>query len=247
MFDSIRALFKSLAPAVDFCALRVLDERSEEIMVRQNILQPLSISVDRGAMVTIIHRGGYGYAATSDLSAAGLKDAIARAKAWAEASSGRSVTDYSKISLPRPTGSYHSPRSAATPTRSRRQIIELLMAESASCQIDDRIVDWDASLWTVATDQLYLTADGADALQQFSYMMPNLSVSANAGADTQTRSFGGRGLCRQGDLSVFLDSGILQSGKRWSWIVFWAMSVILPEPVSCHWICSASINMDRHY
>jgi predicted Zn-dependent protease len=214
LFDSIRPLFKSLVPAVDFCSLRVLDEHSEEIVVRQDVLQPLSMSVDRGAMVTIMHRGGYGYAATSDLSAAGLKDAIARAQSWAEVASGRSVTDYSKISLPRPSGSYHSPCSATPPQRSRKQIIAMLMAESASCRIDDRIVDWDASLWTVATDQLYLSADGADVMQQFRYVMPNLSVSANAGADTQTRSFGGRGLCRQGDLSVFLDGGILNSGKR---------------------------------
>jgi predicted Zn-dependent protease len=214
LFDSIRLLLKSLAPAVDFCSLRVVDERSERISVRQNVLQPLSTSIDRGAMVTIIDRGGYGYAATSDLSAAGLKDAIARAQAWAEVSRGRSVTDYSKIALPRPTGNYHSPRAAVPPQRSRRQIIEMLMAESATCQIDERIVDWSASLWTTDIDQLYLTADGADAEQQFRYVIPGLSVSANAGADTQSRTFGGSGFCRQGDLSVFTESGMLNSGKR---------------------------------
>jgi predicted Zn-dependent protease len=41
-----------------------------------------------------------------------------------------------------------------------------------------------------------------------------MSASANAGADTQTRSFGGGGLCRQGDLSVFLDSGMIGSGAH---------------------------------
>lgn len=214
LFDSIRALFKSLAPAVDFCSLRLLDESSEYIVVRQDVLQPLSTGVDCGAMVTIMHRGGYGYAATSDLSASGLKEAIARAKAWAAASTGRSVTDYSTIVLPRATGSYHSPRAANPPKRSRRDIIDLLLAESAACRIDARIVDWDASLWTVAADQLYLSADGADIVQQFRYVMPNLSVSANAGADTQTRSLGGRGLCRQGDLSVFLDGGLLGCGRH---------------------------------
>ena len=90
MYDNIRALFKRLAPAVDFCSLRLVDETSEHIMVRQDILQPISHRSDRGAMLTVIHRGGYGYAATSDLSENGLKEALRRAKDWAEASAGRS-------------------------------------------------------------------------------------------------------------------------------------------------------------
>lgn len=214
MFDSIRPLFKSLAPAVDFCSLRVLEERSEQITVRQDVLQPLSIRADRGAMVTIIHRGGYGYAATSDLSASGLKEAVARATAWAAVCAIRSVTDYSKIALPRAVGRYQSPPSAKVPQRSRGEIIELLQSESATCNIDDRIVDWDVSLWTVATDQLYLTADGSDIEQQFRYVLPSLNVTAHADSDTQTRSFGGGGLCRQGDLSIFFEGGMLGSGRR---------------------------------
>lgn len=216
LFDSIRPLFQSLAPAVDFCALRIVDESSEQIVVRQDVLQPLSTCIDTGAMVTIIHGGGYGYAATSDLSAAGLKDAIARARAWAAAGvgAGRSVTDYSKIAMPRPQGRYRSPRSAAPQQRSRREIIDLLLAESNACRVDPRIVDWSAELWTVNVNQLYISADGADIEQEFRYVMPNLSVTANAGSDTQTRSFGGRGSYHQGDLSVFLDGGLIGSGKQ---------------------------------
>ncbi len=206
--DDIRLLFKQLAPAVDFCSLRLLNERSERTSVRQNVLQPLSSSLDYGAMITVIHRGGYGYAATSDLSAAGLKAAMAKAQDWAAASAGRSVVDYSSIALPRPQGYYASPRSgAAQPTR--REIIDILMAESAACPIDARIVDWSASLWTISSEQLYLTADGAELEQRFRYVMPDLSVSANAGSQTQTRSFAGGGLCRQGDLALLHESGFI--------------------------------------
>lgn len=214
MFDSIRALFQRLSPAVDFCSLRLLDESSEQITVRQNVLQPLSTSVDRGAMVTVIHQGGYGYAATSDLSESGLRQAIKQAQAWAEASAGRAVTDYSRIALPRATGRYQSPNLSQPAQLSRKEIIDLLQAESATCHLDGRIVDWEASLWTIASDQLYLTADGGEVLQQFRYVMPNLAVTANAGADTQTRSFGGRGVCLQGDLSIFTHGGLLGSGQR---------------------------------
>jgi predicted Zn-dependent protease len=214
--DSIRSLFKSLIPAVDFCSLRLVDETSEDIMVRQDILQPLTTSVDRGAMVTVMHDGGYGYAATSDLSSAGLKDAIARARAWAEASAGRSVTDYSKIRFSRPAGAYASPVMPTAPSWNRKELIELLMQESRSCGIDPRIVDWYASISAVTTSQLYLTADGADIAQDFRYVIPNLAVTANQGADTQTRSLGGQynGYCRQGGLEVLDQAGFRGAGGR---------------------------------
>jgi predicted Zn-dependent protease len=216
LLDSIRTLFNSLAPAVDFCSLRLVDETSEQIMVRQDVLQPLSASVDRGAMVTVMHRGGYGYAATSDLSRSGLQEALGRAQSWAEASAGRSVVDYSKIALPRPAGTYASPVTPGAPGWNRKELIELLMQESRACRIDARIVDWYASVSAVATSQLYLTADGADVLQNFRYVIPNLAVTANQGADTQTRSLGGQynGYCRQGGLEVLEDAGFRGAGRR---------------------------------
>ncbi|MEB0011968.1 TldD/PmbA family protein [Glaciimonas sp. Gout2] len=222
MYDNIRALFKRLAPAVDFCSLRLVDETSEHIMVRQDILQPISHRSDRGAMLTVIHRGGYGYAATSDLSENGLKEALRRAKDWAEASAGRSVVDYSHILMPRPVGHYAGPgageqnRATLASTWSRKDVIALLLRESTACRIDSRIVDWYAAFGTITTDQLYISADGADVLQQFHYVMPNLAATANQGGDTQTRSLGGQynGYCRQGDMEVLSAAGFDGSGQR---------------------------------
>lgn len=216
MSDSIRTLFHSLAPAVDFCSLRFVEEASEHITVRQDVLQPLSTSIDRGAMVTIMHRGGYGYAATSDLTRAGLKNAIARAQAWAEASIGRSVVDYAKIALPKSAGKYASPVTPAAPSWDRKDLIGLLTEESRACAIDARIVDWYASIAAVTTSQLYLTADGADVTQSFRYVIPHLAVTANHGADTQTRSLGGQynGYCRQGGLEVLEHAGFHGAGQR---------------------------------
>lgn len=213
--DSIRTLFNKLAPAVDFCSLRVVEESSEEMTVRQDVLQPVSISADRGAMVTIAHNGGCGYAATSELSAAGLKEAIARARRWAELSAGRSVVDYAGIELPHPVGTYATPASCGD-ALSRKELIELLMRESTACRIDSRIVDWHASLWSVATEQHYFTGDGAEVAQQFRYLIPSLAVTANQGADSQTRSLGGQynGYCRQGGHEVLEHAGFLGAGRR---------------------------------
>ena len=62
----------SLAPAaVDFWSLRIVEETSETYTVRKNVALPFCAAVDRGAMATVYAGGGYGYAATSDISRRG--------------------------------------------------------------------------------------------------------------------------------------------------------------------------------
>lgn len=214
MFDSLRIQFKGLTPAVDFYSLRIVNETSERIAVRQDVLQPVTTRFERGAMVTVIHRGGYGYAATTDLTGNGLKEAFTKAKAWAAIGAKHPITNYSKLALPVNSGIYRSP-CTETPVRlSRRELVELLQAESATCSIDSRIVDWEASVWCKSYDQLYLTSHGSDIEQQFRFVMPELYVTAHSGSDSQTRSFGGRCFCKQGDLSLLLECGMLGSGRK---------------------------------
>jgi len=52
--------------------------------------------------------------------------------------------------------------------------------------------------------------------QHFRYVVPNLAVTANQGADTQTRSLGGQynGYCRQGGVEVLDHAGFYGAGKR---------------------------------
>jgi len=214
--EEIHSLFKTIVPAVDFCSLRVVEENSSQMTVRQNVLQPVKSRMDRGAMVTVIHRGGYGYAATSDLSAAGLKEAINRASAWAEASVGKSVVDYSRIAFPNPDGRYEGPAASRCNDLPLAELIDLLMRESKACKIDARIVDWHASLTAIESSQIYLTSHGAKVHQHFTYVVPNLAVTANEGVNTQTRSLGGQynGYCRQGGLEVLEQAGFHGSGER---------------------------------
>ena len=118
--------------------------------------------------------------------------------------------------MPRPQGSYRSPVADEAARLSKREKLEMLREESAQSKIDDRIVDWSASLWTTRTHQRYLTADGASVDQEFHYLVPSLQVSAFADGDTQSRSFGGRsnGFCQQGGLEVMLRSHFAGSGRQ---------------------------------
>src|SRR4029434_3133153 len=76
----------SLAPAVDFWSLRLVEETSESYTVRKNIALPLCTATDRGAMASVYAGGGYGYAATGDTSAAGFRAGVRRAGTCARVS-----------------------------------------------------------------------------------------------------------------------------------------------------------------
>ena len=98
--ETLEARFFAVLPEVDFCSLRFVRERDECLLVRQNILQPVSTSRDIGVMITVIDRGGMGYAATSELTEVGLRNAVKCAQSWAQRSVSCGVLDYSTIRYP---------------------------------------------------------------------------------------------------------------------------------------------------
>jgi predicted Zn-dependent protease len=165
-------------------------------------------------MITVLDKGGMGYAGTSDLTVSGLRRAAEQALAWAQQSAGRSVMDFSKVSFPRSDGEYMTPVQIPWNAVPLKEKIDLLQAEGERLKTDDRIVDWEASLWYTETDNLYVTADGGRAHQLFRYMVPMLSATANAGAETQTRTFGRDGYCRQGGMEVLSHAGFYDAAPQ---------------------------------
>jgi predicted Zn-dependent protease len=206
--------FRQTIPPVDFCSLRYVSERSEYLAVRQDVLQPVATSEDSGAMLTVYDDGGMGYAATSDLTLSGLRHAAAQAHDWARLSARRSVVDSSQLMVGPPRGVYSSVEQQPWSSMPLSEKLDLLREECARLKTDDRIVDWEAALWYTAVDSLYLTADGGQVEQRLRYLVPMLNATANAGAETQTRTFGGRGYCRQGGLEILEHVGFRSAAPR---------------------------------
>ena len=205
MIETVEKHFRDLSPAVDFCSLRLVSRQDEVIEVRQDILQPVTFDDDVGAMITVVDAGGLGYAATSDLTASGLRHALERATRWARQTAATAVVDHGKVGHPAPVGDYSCAVErpwSATPLVGR---IDLARTECGRLRTDDRIVDWSASLWWITEQQLYLTADGGRTMQRFEYLIPGLSVTANEGSETINRRFGGFDQGRQGGLEILDD------------------------------------------
>jgi predicted Zn-dependent protease len=206
--------FRALAANAQFCSLRIVGTRAERMAVRQDVLQPVRTTDDLGAMLTVIERGGAGYAATSDLSAAGLEKALASARDWARAGAGRSVTDFSAVTFPASQGTYQTPVKTPWRTVPLQDRIDVLRSECARLAVDARIVDREASLWHAERTNVYATSTGGHIEQTLAFTVPMLSATAATGAEAQTRTLGGLTLGRQGGWEIVEQSGFTRVAPR---------------------------------
>jgi predicted Zn-dependent protease len=212
--ETIATRFRAVAPPADFCSLRVVSERGEHLAVRRGVVQPARVTHDMGAMITVWSGGGVGYAATADLTADGLRRGAEQAKAWAARTAGNHLLAGQPLPVVPRDGSYASPVDipwSSTPVRDK---LDRLRLEAERLHSDERIVDWEATLWHTDTHTLLVTLDGGRVEQRFSCVVPILSATANAGAETQTRTFGGHAYCRQGGLEVLDQVGFHRAAPR---------------------------------
>jgi predicted Zn-dependent protease len=198
----------------DFWSLRFVEETCQSFVVRKNVPQPLSIVTDRGVMASVYTDGGYGYAATADLSESGIRRALDQAATWARATADHALTDSRALPRPAPRGDYASPALAA-PLPTRREWYELLEQESRAAGCDPRIVDWEALVDLRHATHRLVTSEGGDVVQRYRFLFPSIGVTAHADGVTQQRSLNGyRGICQQGGFEILERFGFAGSGAR---------------------------------
>ncbi len=145
MHPKLSESFRRLHSQAPFWSLRYVEETRESLAVRQDTIEPPRLSIDRGAMLTAIADGGYGYCATSDLSAAGLQAALDRATAWAEATRGDERPSLST----RPTCRRRAASAAALSRGAASRGASSTISSRDECRqarIDERIVERYAAL-----------------------------------------------------------------------------------------------------
>ncbi len=211
MFAAIEQHFRHLAPAVDFCSMRVVRAHHEALTVRRDVVQPVRRSEDLGAMVTVHDGGGLGYAATPDLSSAGLRRAVDQARDWARATAGHALVQLDYLDREPRLGEYRRPVRQPWSSVSLEDKLDLLRRECARLSIDQAIVEWQAGLWHSEIETLYLTTEGGRVSQHFESLLPVLSATAHRQGETQTRSFGRGAHFRQGGLEILTATGFYEA------------------------------------
>jgi len=214
VLKDLETRFRQVAPAADFCSMRFSRWRSEDVSVRQLVPNPVYRSENVGAMITVHDGGGFGYAATSDLTASGLKHAADRAAAWAKRSAGACVIDFRKVTMPQNTAQYEGPNEQPWESMSLADKFELLLSLSKQLKAGEKIVDWSAGIWHNDVESLYLTAGGGRIYQRFHMVGPKLRATASSGGQSQSRNLGGFNYGQQGGLEVLDRYHMRQAAPR---------------------------------
>ncbi len=182
--------FRRVAPAAQDWSLRLVEESRQGLSVRRNIVQPLQFEQDIGAMITVVAGGGMGYAATGDLSPAGLHAAAGRARDWALRTAGYRLFDPAQCPSIHDRAHHHANVEQPWEQRGPAAKLERLRALCERLKIHDEIVDWSAGFaWRQCTSVL-ASAAGGEILQDHQALTPWLRAVANRGGETQVRSFG---------------------------------------------------------
>jgi len=214
LIHDIARRFRQSAPHCDFWSVRLVRERCGHIEVREGVLEPVSATLDMGAMVTVASHGAVGYAATSDLTSSGLARAGERALAWARITAKASLID--SAWLPR---SGDRDTIVEIPERPWKSLsldekVGLLFEAANALKIDERIVDWSAYLSHRHWQCLIANSDGGETAQDFEYLSPGLVAVANRGSETQRRSGRGGDMPRKGGFEILADLGFPGDARR---------------------------------
>jgi predicted Zn-dependent protease len=175
--------------SADWAGLRYSSEATSVRSVRNEHPEKNESTLDSGAMCEVLVDGHFGFAATADLSAEGLKRAFDRALATTRATSEHKVHGFSHEQRPAAQGQYQSPRSQALDRTELAQINHCLMGASSAMRGSDLLVNRSARAMTVQTQLAYFSSNGADIRQRFDMVDITLSATAAQGMESQTRTW----------------------------------------------------------
>ncbi|VVN67953.1 hypothetical protein PS685_04855 [Pseudomonas fluorescens] len=216
MFDfypQLKQRFAALRTRAEFFSLRYVRESGQYLSVRKNVAEPPSFSHDQGAMLTVRLRGIEAYAATNDLSQAGLQAALDRAETQAQLIAGHALLNLSQEPVCHERADFFSPDlDQAFPSLS--ECFALLGAESAAVPKDERLVSWVVSLGLNHVEQIYLNSAGAELRRAQRFVYPGMGVTAYDGNDSQSRSLGRENFGQQGGADVISRCGLIGAAPQ---------------------------------
>ena len=216
MFDSsalLRQRFAALRSTAELFSLRHVKQSHQALSVRRNVAEPPLFSQDEGAMLTVRVNGVEAYAATADLSQAGLQRALEQAEALARQIARHSLLDLRNQPVTSARHDHISPN-FDQPVPSLADCLGLLAAESASVPKDSRLVDWQASLGLSLVEQTYLNSAGAELRHAQRFLFPGLGVTASDGQDSQSRSLGRDNFGQQGGFEIIERCGLVGAARK---------------------------------
>ncbi|MEO8858193.1 MAG: TldD/PmbA family protein [Burkholderiaceae bacterium] len=172
-----------------WAGLRYSSESTAQRAVRNELPESNQTTLDEGAMCEVLLDGHFGYAATADLSLAGLQLAFDRAVATTRATSAYKLHAFTPGQRPTASGDYQSPHTHSLGTSDLAHIVDCLLAASRAMRRSDLIVNRCANAMLVQTEIDYFSSTGTATHQRFDLVDISLAATAAQGLQAQTRTW----------------------------------------------------------
>lgn len=185
------SLTQGLSRGADWIGLRLVHEKTSTRSVRNDHPERNQIFIDEGAMIEVLVDGHFGYAATADLSEAGLLQALDRALVTSKAAAAKKVFSFTQEQRPRFIGEFQGASQKPLDQASLAEITSVLLEASAAMKVSDLIVNRAASALITETDIHLFSSSGTLARSHFDLVTLNFAATASDGQDMQTRTLNG--------------------------------------------------------
>ena len=189
--SELKELFSNHMPEVDYCSFRYDQKISKTIGVRSDKPYPYSETASAGVMVSICNNGGFGYASTADMSAEGIRNAVQKAKHWADYTRGKMVEGMDNIKMPNHRGKYKSPIIKPYSNSTIPELFDNMMEISSILKRGLKVIDWYSEIACIDTHRLHFSNNGSDTEQEISYMIPSFGLTVSDGHETVLRTSNG--------------------------------------------------------
>ena len=211
MKNEFLSQINSYLPSVDYCSFRFVSKYTNVISVTRNVLEPIEIIEDEGLMVTVIHNGGFGYSATSNLTKEGILKATEEAKNWASFTKGKLVHQPLPPEDIISNGQYFTHEKDTWAKESNKDKVDYLSEINKALKSKPTISNWGASFRYNKIETLFTDTNGSKFRQNISYILPQLIACAEYKKQIQTRTYGGHAHARQMGYNFIKDSNLINT------------------------------------
>jgi TldD protein len=186
--DLLTALMDAAQGRCAYAEARHIEARSEAIAVLSGQVDAIDSSVSEGIGVRVRLGGGWGFAATRDVTRAGGEAALARALAIAEAQPAGPATPLAPV--PPARGHWSSPfETDPFAVELDDKLALLFAAERALRSGDQRIVRTAATASAWRERKAFASTEGAACTQELVATGGGIAAYATDGTDVQVRSY----------------------------------------------------------
>ena len=186
MRDLLTELTQKAAARSDYADARHVRSRSESIATRNGELDEVKRHESEGVGVRVRRGGGWGFAATREMTPSGLEAALMRALEIAEAQPAAPATPLAPE--PPAHGRYDSPYERDPFSVSFEDKLAVLLAADEGMRGDPRIAVTRAHHLAFSQDSVFASTEGSLCEQRTVDCGGGIAATAVAGGETQVRS-----------------------------------------------------------